>query len=163
MVIPIIGLAQEKKKFKLKFSGFVKTDIFYDSRQTVSVREGHFLLYPKNELPDPDGADINAKDENGWTPLELAIFFGRAEAVQVLWLAGAEVNTNAMIGWTALHLAALLGTPESIMALLSAGADATLTNDDGETPFDLAQYNENVRDTAAYWALNWSLNEPVYN
>jgi len=61
LFIPIIGLAQEKKKFKLKFSGFVKTDIFYDSRQTVSVREGHFLLYPKNELPDPDGADINAK------------------------------------------------------------------------------------------------------
>ena len=72
-------------------------------------------------------------------------------------------SDNAMIGWTALHLAALLGTPESIMALLSAGADATLTNDDGETPFDLAQYNENVRDTAAYWALNWSLSEPEYN
>ena len=57
---PLFGITQEKKKFKVKFSGFVKTDIFYDSRQTISVREGHFLLYPKNELPDPDGADINA-------------------------------------------------------------------------------------------------------
>ena len=109
------------------------------------------------------GADINAKDEYDWTPLELAIFFGRAETVQVLWLAGAEVNTNAMVGWTALHLAALLGTPESIIALLSVGADGSLTNDDGETPFDLAQYNDNVRDTAAYWALSWSLNETVYD
>ncbi len=34
--------------------------MFYDSRQTVSVREGHFLLYPKPVLADKDGRDINA-------------------------------------------------------------------------------------------------------
>ena len=60
IVLPLIFFGQEEKKFKIKFSGFVKTDIFYDSRQTVSVREGHFLLYPKDALPDPDGEDINA-------------------------------------------------------------------------------------------------------
>jgi hypothetical protein len=56
--------AQEKKeegKFGIKFSGFVKTDAFYDTRQTVSIREGHFLLYPDNVLPDANGTDINAK------------------------------------------------------------------------------------------------------
>ena len=56
--------AQEKKeegKFGIKFSGFVKTDAFYDTRQTVSIREGHFLLYPDNVLPDANGNDINAK------------------------------------------------------------------------------------------------------
>ena len=62
ILIPFFAKTQEKeKKFKVKFSGFVKTDIFFDSRQTVSVREGHFLLYPKNEKLDPDGEDINAK------------------------------------------------------------------------------------------------------
>ncbi|MCF6342099.1 MAG: hypothetical protein L3J31_04775 [Bacteroidales bacterium] len=61
IVVPLIFFGQEGKNFNIKFSGFVKTDIFYDSRQTVSVREGHFLLYPKNEYLDPDGADINAK------------------------------------------------------------------------------------------------------
>jgi len=61
MILPLIIIGQEAKKFTVKFSGFVKTDIFYDSRQTISVREGHFLLYPKSELPDPDGEDINAK------------------------------------------------------------------------------------------------------
>jgi hypothetical protein len=30
--------------FGISFSGFVKTDLIYDSRQTVSIREGHFFL-----------------------------------------------------------------------------------------------------------------------
>lgn len=47
--------------FGITFSGFVKTDIFYDSRQTVNTREGHFLLYPKEPELDPDGRDLNAK------------------------------------------------------------------------------------------------------
>jgi hypothetical protein len=51
----------DEKKFDVKFSGFVKTDIFWDSRQTVSVREGHFLLYPANENLDVNGEDINNK------------------------------------------------------------------------------------------------------
>ncbi len=55
-------LAQNKSKFGIKFTGFVKTDIFFDSRQNVAVREGHFYLYPLNEDLDPNGDDINAKD-----------------------------------------------------------------------------------------------------
>jgi len=47
--------------FGIKFNGFVKTDMFYDSRQTVSAREGHFLLYPTPEVFDKNGEDINAK------------------------------------------------------------------------------------------------------
>ncbi|MFO7524018.1 MAG: DcaP family trimeric outer membrane transporter [Ignavibacteriaceae bacterium] len=51
----------EKQTFGITFSGFVKTDLMYDSRQTVSIREGHFLLYPQNENPDAQGNDINDK------------------------------------------------------------------------------------------------------
>jgi hypothetical protein len=60
-LLPVLLFAQEEAAFGIKFSGFVKTDIIWDSRQTESLREGHFLLYPKNELLDPDGNDINAK------------------------------------------------------------------------------------------------------
>jgi hypothetical protein len=54
---------EEKKAplFGISFSGFVKTDIFFDSRQTVSARDGHFLLFPENEKPDAEGSDIYAK------------------------------------------------------------------------------------------------------
>jgi len=61
VILPLTFFGQKEKKFKVKFSGFVKTDVFFDSRQTISVREGHFLLYPRNEKLDPDGADINAQ------------------------------------------------------------------------------------------------------
>jgi hypothetical protein len=54
-------IAQDESSFGIKFSGFVKTDIFWDSRQTVAAREGHFLLYPANEKLDVEGNDINAK------------------------------------------------------------------------------------------------------
>ena len=48
------------KNFGIKFSGFVKNDFFFDSRQTTDIREGHFLLYPKNVNLDMDGNDVNA-------------------------------------------------------------------------------------------------------
>lgn len=63
-IISYNNTAQEKKeesKFGITLSGFVKTDMFYDSRQTVSIREGHFLLYPDNVSLDADKKDINAK------------------------------------------------------------------------------------------------------
>ncbi len=54
--------ADKKKKsdIKFKFSGFLKSDYFWDTRQTVSAREGHFLLYPAPVKEDPDGVDINS-------------------------------------------------------------------------------------------------------
>jgi hypothetical protein len=58
---PLMIFSQDEPAFGIKFTGYVKTDIIWDSRQTVDIREGHFLLYPKPELLDPDGNDINAK------------------------------------------------------------------------------------------------------
>jgi len=51
----------KKPKFGIKLSGFVKTDIFFDSRQVITARQGHFLLYPANQNLDAEGKDINAK------------------------------------------------------------------------------------------------------
>jgi len=40
------GAQDAEKSYGIKFSGFVKTDIFYDSRQSSAsngLREGHFF------------------------------------------------------------------------------------------------------------------------
>lgn len=50
-----------KDEVGVEFKGFVKTDIMFDTRQTVSVREGHLLLYPQPELQSIDSKDLNAK------------------------------------------------------------------------------------------------------
>ncbi|MBL4746429.1 MAG: hypothetical protein JKY08_08670 [Flavobacteriaceae bacterium] len=49
---------KDDKKVSVKFSGFVKVDYMFDSRQTVNAREGHFLLFPASEKI------INGKDIN---------------------------------------------------------------------------------------------------
>ena len=58
----LIVYSQEgKKDFGIKFSGFVKNDVYFDSRQTVSAREGHFLLWPQPEVLDLNNDDVNAQ------------------------------------------------------------------------------------------------------
>ncbi|OGU58928.1 MAG: hypothetical protein A2X64_02780 [Ignavibacteria bacterium GWF2_33_9] len=55
---PIFAIA-ETNDFGLTFGGFVKNDFFYDTRQTVNIREGHFLLYPAGQNFDANGIDLN--------------------------------------------------------------------------------------------------------
>ncbi len=52
---------EEKPKWGIKFSGFINTDYFFDSRQVICARQGHFVLWPAPEKLDPEGNDINAR------------------------------------------------------------------------------------------------------
>lgn len=59
--IVISSDAQEtgSNDFGIKMGGFIKNDFFYDSRQTVAAREGHFLLWPAKPSMDQENKDIN--------------------------------------------------------------------------------------------------------
>ena len=48
------------KKFGINWSGFVKADFMYDSRQTVNAREGHFNILPASENL-VGGEDLNSQ------------------------------------------------------------------------------------------------------
>lgn len=57
--------SQKENKVSINFSGFIKTDVFYDTRQSSAanyIREGHFYLFPDSILLDKDSVDINDKD-----------------------------------------------------------------------------------------------------
>ena len=69
------------------------------------------------------GADFNAKDNNGATPLHLAAYNGHGEAVDVLLEKGADFNAKNNDGATPLHLAAYNGHGEAVRVLLEKGAD----------------------------------------
>ncbi|MDA3930942.1 MAG: hypothetical protein PF541_18485 [Prolixibacteraceae bacterium] len=56
-----IAIFAQDAKVGIKFSGFIKNDFFMDSRQTVTAREGHFLLWPSAPENDANGNDINAR------------------------------------------------------------------------------------------------------
>ena len=61
---------EEKKKspFKVKFSGVVRLDAFFDSRQNVDSGRGISYRYPKDKRLDPNGDDINAKAQFTMVP-----------------------------------------------------------------------------------------------
>ena len=50
----------EEKKIKFDVSGFIKSDIYYDSRQNVEALEGLLHIFPKDVNYDANGKDINA-------------------------------------------------------------------------------------------------------
>ena len=79
---------------------------------------------------------------------------GTPDNITALLSAGADVNARNEIGTTPLHTAALLGTPDNITALLEAGASGSAKTENGKTAFDLAEYNDKVKGTAAYWELD---------
>ena len=50
------------------------------------------------------GADVNAKNEEGKTPLHRAVFWENLETVEALLKAGAKVKARDEGGWTPLDL-----------------------------------------------------------
>ncbi|MBU8893489.1 MAG: hypothetical protein KOO66_11975 [Bacteroidales bacterium] len=61
----IIAQETEEKKIKFEVSGFIKSDIYYDSRQNVEALEGLLHIFPKDVNYDENGKDINAKSSVG--------------------------------------------------------------------------------------------------
>jgi ankyrin repeat protein len=90
------------------------------------------------------GADVNAKDEQGYTPLHNAAE-GHKEIVELLIAKGADVNAKDESGGTPLLAAARYGRKEVAKLLITAGADVNAKRDNGHTPLDMAE-NEKTAD-----------------
>jgi hypothetical protein len=80
------------------------------------------------------GADVNAKDRRGLTPLHLACFSHRGRAVAELLIAqGANINAKPD-GRTPLHVAAWSGNVPVAELLIAKGADIDAKANNGWTP-----------------------------
>ena len=112
------------------------------------------------------GTDVNAKDDDGYTPLDYAVpagkeetadllrkhggisgaedsihvaaIMGKIEAVKQHLAAGADVNAKHMNGSTPLHWAAWEGHMEVVELLIAKGADVNAKNNKSITPLDAA-------------------------
>jgi ankyrin repeat protein len=94
------------------------------------------------------GADIEVRDEYGWTPLNRAAWRGKIDAVNILIEAGANLDATDSFSNTPLINAAKQERNDCIIALLQAGADHTLKGNVGETLMDVLKARD-MHDTIA--------------
>ncbi|RYP21555.1 hypothetical protein DL765_002191 [Monosporascus sp. GIB2] len=87
------------------------------------------------------GADIEAKDEYGRTPLLLAALFKYEAVVRLLLDKGADIEAQDQSGLTPLLLAASHGHKTIVELLLDRGANIEAKDESGWTPLFLAILN----------------------
>jgi ankyrin repeat protein len=85
------------------------------------------------------GADVNAKGPDDWSPLMVAARGGHLEVVKLLLDRGADVNAPDMYGQTSLTNAAREGDFEMVKMLLDKGADVNQKPNDSGTALNIAQ------------------------
>jgi len=88
-----------------------------------------------------DTVDVDAKDNNGRTPLWWAAWNGHEGTVALLLEKGAELETKDNDGWTPLSCAAWNGHKGTVALLLEEGAELETKDNDGRTPLSCAAWN----------------------
>lgn len=84
------------------------------------------------------GADVNAKDQYGETPLHNAAEYGDTYVADLLIANGANVNSKNNRGETPLHCATFWGYRQMVELLIANGADITAKTSEGQTAIDIA-------------------------
>jgi uncharacterized protein len=90
------------------------------------------------------GADVNAADPDGTTPLMIAVHERDVDMIGALLKAGADVDATNRYGATALHTASRNGDAHSAALLLAAGANPATALPEGETALMAAARTGNV-------------------
>ncbi|MBO6288804.1 MAG: ankyrin repeat domain-containing protein [Alphaproteobacteria bacterium] len=111
------------------------------------------LSYAANFNPNPEvieklcdlGADVDAPDLQGKTPLFYALYNTNLEILDTLVKRCADVNQRDSLGRTALSYAANFNpNPEVIKKLCDLGANVNAPDLQGKTPLFYALYNTNL-------------------
>ena len=107
-----------------------------DSRPLVTViKDGDSAVALKMIAA---GANVNAAQEDGTTPLQWAVYQVDTTLVQALLAHGARAEVTNHFGSSPLAEAVKVANPTLVAMLLKAGAKANSANADGQTPLMLA-------------------------
>jgi len=79
------------------------------------------------------GADVNAADDDGWTPLIYAAYRGNTDITILLLKYRTNINAVDKYGNTALMTVCWRGNTDMVKLLLRYGADINIVSNDGNT------------------------------
>jgi hypothetical protein len=124
-----------------KEQGFLNEGLLDASRKGESSRLKYLLR---------SGAELEARDAFGRTPLMLAIIAGRREAAEILLQNNADANAkDAVYEWSVLIHAIHTRNLEMVKLLADNGADPGMSCG-GWTPFSTARFYDSVTDSGIY-------------
>lgn len=139
MKLPSSGSGKPKLRFGLAAATMLAACAVQTPPLIDAVQSGDVAL--AKELLDA-GANLNAKNDVGHTPLHVAAIRGREVVAVALLEAGANPNAVDHDGKTPLHWAASYdeasGYEDIVKLLLDAGADPNARDGNGATPLHAA-------------------------
>ena len=91
------------------------------------------------------GADVDIRDNDGFTPLHLAAARGDVSSVKMLLDAGADHDAKTEEGDSPVYVATYWSHPNVIRELMRRGANPLIANKYGKTPLTMAIENERPR------------------
>lgn len=147
----------ESVEFLLECSSYAKYAITREGKTafSVAIDNGHCHLLDLLRLGDvlhraarlddvhgmksclAQGAKVNGRDQNGWTPLHRAAFKGRLESVKLLLSHGAQVDLVDDDGYTPLQCSVEAGHMKVALYLIAHGAPVNLKSLKGVCPLDM--------------------------
>jgi ankyrin repeat protein len=98
----------------------------------VNTRTNGDSLWPTS--CSPGEADVNAEDQEAWTPLHWAADRGFSDIAELLLAHNADVNAKGEWRFYTPTFAASLGYKEMVQLLLANAADVNARDDEGATP-----------------------------
>lgn len=105
----------------------------------LSISYGHSEVA---KLLIASGVNLESMDNrSNCIPLHLAAYHENIEIVKSLIEAGANLESRDHEGWTALHYTARYYCTNSCLVLIAAGASKEVLNNEGRTPWDMADRN----------------------
>jgi len=120
---------RDRRKVTPLHEATINTDMFF-----LGVKDESCLDVCKFLIVN--GAEIDAQDEDGLTPLMFATLDGQHEVVELLIRKGAYLNQIDGEGETALHYATKYGQSKIAELLIANGADFNIRDYCGQTPLD---------------------------
>lgn len=144
----MVAFAQSLRRFDpsmgeaMLASGLDLTARQGEARNTLAHNAVYWDSSPALRWLGAQGADLDAANARGETPLLQAVALGRVDCARFLMQAGAQVEARDLRGKSALYVAVAMGRFELALELIKRGADPYAPsgkNGQGRSPMGLAK------------------------